>query len=151
MSDDHASLAALATAQVARVAGSESAVVEVPGLVLASPALVAALRASHWFVARLDRAPVVDKATLLHALYQSGKYPAGFGFNWDALLDALRDLEWLEPAAGIAFVWHAPDVLEARAPEVYATFLDVVADAQAHRAARGYALLRVLVPAGRPE
>ncbi len=33
----------------------------------------------------VDRAPVFDKATLLHALYQALQLPAWFGFNWDAL------------------------------------------------------------------
>lgn len=140
-------------ALVARLASAEAPVmVAVDADLLAHPALRRGLSAAGWRVLTLDRAPVVDKATLLHALYQSGGYPAGFGFNWDALLDALRDLSWLEPAEGIALVWRHPDVLAARDPETAATFAEVLDEAAAHRAEAGYAPLRVLVPrlAGAP-
>lgn len=123
------------------------AFVEVPLELLRASGFRAALVGAHWYVSTLDRAPVFDKQTLMHALYQSGEYPAGFGFNWDALLDVLRDLEWLESAQGIALVWRHPDVLAERSPDVAATFREVVEDACAHRAERGYPPLRVLVPA----
>ncbi len=121
--------------------------VEVPDELWRTPGFRAGLVKADWYVSTLDRAPVFDKTTLLHALYQSGEYPAGFGFNWDALLDVLRDLEWLESARGIALVWRHPDVLAERSPDVAATFREVVEDACAHRAERGYTPLRVLVPA----
>jgi Barstar (barnase inhibitor) len=120
--------------------------VEVPAALLRTRDLRAALQQDGWYVSTLDRAPIYDKTTLLHALYQSGEYPAGFGFNWDALLDVLRDLEWLAAARGVAFVWRHPDVLEERAPDVLATFREVVEDAAAFRAEQGYPPLRVLVP-----
>ncbi|MEZ5417792.1 MAG: barstar family protein [Vicinamibacterales bacterium] len=122
------------------------AFVEVAPDLLATPDLRVALARAGWRVAVVDRAPVVDKATLLHALYQSGEYPAGFGFNWDALLDALRDLSWLEPAVGIALLWRHPDVLQSRDPESAATFAEIVAEAAAHRAEAGYPPLRLFVP-----
>jgi len=137
---------AAAAAQIA--AEGADAFVEVPAELLRTRDLRAALHGDGWYVSTLDRAPVYDKTTLLHALYQSGEYPAGFGFNWDALLDALRDLEWLAEARGIALVWRHPDVLLERAPDVFVTFREVVDDAAAHRAAQGYPPLRVLVPAG---
>jgi Barstar (barnase inhibitor) len=124
-----------------------SAFVEVPLELLRAPGFRAALQNAQWYVTTLDRAPVFDKITLMHALYQSGEYPAGFGFNWDALLDVLRDLEWLESAQGIALVWRHPDVLAERSPDVAATFREVVEDACAHRAEHGYPPLRVLIPA----
>lgn len=133
---------------VADLAKTETpAFVEVPLELLRASGFRAALVGAHWYVSTLDRAPVFDKTTLMHALYQSGEYPAGFGFNWDALLDVLRDLEWLESAQGIALLWRHPDVLAERAPDVAATFREVVEDACAHRAERGYPPLRVLVPA----
>ncbi|MEP7116223.1 MAG: barstar family protein [Acidobacteriota bacterium] len=139
---------ALVDEQIERIVRARaSAFVTVPLAVLSAPALAAGLRARGWFVATLDRAPVVDKPTLMHALYQSGRYPAGFGFNWDALADALRDLEWLEPATGVAFIWHDPDVLEARSPEAYATLREIVDDAHSERVARGHAPLRFVLPA----
>ncbi len=121
---------------------------EVPDGWLLDGDVPGAVQRAGWYVRTLDRAPVYDKTTLLHALYQSGEFPAGFGFNWDALLDVLRDLAWLEPARGIAFLWRHPDVLERRAPDVCATFREVVEEAAAHRAAHGYPPLRVLVPDG---
>lgn len=134
-------------AVVARLSSAAApAVVDVDDDLLGTPDLRRALLRAGWRVATLDRAPVVDKTTLLHALYQSGEYPAGFGFNWDALLDALRDLEWLEPAEGIALVWRHPDVLASRDPETAATFAEILEDAASHRAAVGYPPLRVLVP-----
>lgn len=135
-----------APAVAAITAAAAPAFVEVPAALLRTKDLRAALQRDGWYVSTLDRAPIYDKTTLLHALYQSGEYPAGFGFNWDALLDVLRDLEWLATARGIAFVWRHPDVLEERAPDVLATFREVVEDAAAHRAEQGYPPLRVLVP-----
>ncbi len=117
-----------------------------PKAVLRSSALREALRADGWYVATLDRAPVFSKDTLMHALYQSGEYPAHFGFNWDALLDALRDLSWLAGKRGIALVWRNPGVLETRAPEAYATFLEILDEACAYRAEQGFEPLRVLIP-----
>lgn len=121
-----------------------SACVAAPADLVEGRALRHALAAAGWRVLVLDRAPVVDKPTLLHAFYQSSAHPAGFGFNWDALVDALRDLSWLEPAAGIALLWRHPDVLEARDPDTAATFREVVGEAAAERAAAGYPPLRVI-------
>lgn len=132
-------------ALVGVLAAPETAVfVDAPPDVVEGRALRHGLAAAGWRVAVLDRAPVVDKATLLHALYQSGEYPAGFGFNWDALLDALRDLSWLEPAAGIAILWRHPDVLASREPDSAATFRQVVEEAAGERVAAGYPVLRVI-------
>jgi hypothetical protein len=125
--------------------------IEAPRQHLASRALRAALRNAGWYAATLDRAPVISKETLLHALYQSGEYPGSFGFNWDALADALTDYSWLDhsratPYAGIALIWRNPAVLEQRAPEVYDTFLELLDEAAEKRAAAGVAALRVLAP-----
>ncbi len=118
---------------------------------LSSRALRTALRNAGWYVATLDRAPVTGKDTLLHALYQSGEFPGSFGFNWDALADALTDYSWLDrsraiPYAGVALIWRNPAVLEQRAPEVYDTFLALLEEAAEKRAAAGVAPLRVLTP-----
>ena len=140
----HASDPRVAAVVAALTAPEPSAFIAAPAEVVASRALRHAIAAAGWRVVVLDRAPVVDKATLLHACYQSGQYPAGFGFNWDALVDALRDLSWLEPAAGIAILWQHPDVLESRDPDTAAMFREVVEEAAGERAAAGYPLLRVV-------
>jgi hypothetical protein len=105
------------------------------------------LRNANWYVATLDRAAVFSKDTLMHALYQSGEFPATFGFNWDALVDALCDYCWLENVQGIALLWRKPRVLQTRAPEVYDTFLDILAEAGEKRLAAGIAPLRILTQA----
>ena len=143
----HAADSRIDAVVAALTAPGGSAWVTAPPDLVESRALRHALAAAGWRVLVLDRAPVVDKATLLHACYQSGEYPAGFGFNWDALTDALRDLSWLEPAAGVALLWRHPDVLESRDPATAATFRDVVEEAAGERAAAGYPWLRVVLAA----
>ncbi len=113
-----------------------------------APALHDALQAEGWHVAAIDL-EARDKAALLHALYRALDRP-GSAPNWDALLDLLRDLSWLEPAAGIVLVWGDPDALIYHAPGDAATFVDVLEDAHAFRAARGYPPLRVIAPLGTP-
>jgi hypothetical protein len=41
-------------------------------------------------------AHVTAKADLLAVLADGLRFPGWFGWNWDALLDMLRDLTWLE-------------------------------------------------------
>jgi RNAse (barnase) inhibitor barstar len=84
-------------------------------------------------VVRVDRAPVLSKETLLHAIYQACQLPAWFGFNWDALVDALSD--WGEGPGTRLLLFGDFDLLEQRAPEVARTFLDVVRQARDERRA----------------
>lgn len=46
------------------------------------------------FVVTLPRG-IKTKAELLTALATHLSFPEGFGHNWDALLDCLRDLSWI--------------------------------------------------------
>lgn len=39
---------------------------------------------------------VSDLTALLNELYLKLKFPNYFGFNWNALSDCLRDLDWIE-------------------------------------------------------
>ena len=73
----------------------------------------------------VDRAPVFDKATLLHALYQALQLPAWFGFNWDALADTLSADDDLTPRA---LVFHDFALLEDRDPDTARIFLEIVED-----------------------
>jgi RNAse (barnase) inhibitor barstar len=91
---------------------------------------VTELREARYFAVLVDRAPVFDKETLLHALYQSCVFPAYFGFNWDALEDILMS-DWLEPPQelkGYVLVFRNFGLLEERAKNVAGTFLDILRD-----------------------
>lgn len=115
------------------------AVAQAPRVLLESNALPAALTRRGWFAARVDRAPLFDKATLLHGFYQAGCFPAYFGFNWDALADLLSDLSWLqaqdrEPVGFAFFIAHS-QVLAERSPETLTTLTELVTDVAAARLA----------------
>lgn len=117
------------------------AVARAPRSLLESNALPGALARRGWFAARVDRAPLFDKATVLHGFYQAGCFPAYFGFNWDALADLLADLSWLqaqdrEPAGFAFFVAHS-QVLSERAPQTLTTLTELVTDVAAARLAAG--------------
>lgn len=73
----------------------------------------------------VDRAPVFDKQTLLHALYQSCQLPAYFGFNWDALSDALTDDE-LHEGRSLVLVFQDFALLKVRNPKDCDIFLDIM-------------------------
>ena len=87
-------------------------------------AAVAALQAEGFDAVWVDRAPVFDKVSLLHALYQSIPLPAYFGFNWDALQDALYGNAG--DARPRVLVFRDLEVLEAREPASAETFIDIV-------------------------
>ncbi len=77
---------------------------------------------------RVDRAPVFDRETLLHALYQALELPAWFGFNLDALADALAALE---PRQGRRWVLVFQDfsILEENDHELAEVFCEMVDEA----------------------
>lgn len=134
-------------AVVARLSASDTGpMVRLAPDLVDEPALHDALQAEGWQVGVIDRQPVVDKDGLLRGLYDGARVPGGAGLNWDALLDVLRDLSWLEPASGIVLVWRDPATLVARDPGAAATFVDVLEDAHAFRAAAGHPPLRVIAP-----
>ena len=116
----------------------------------------------------VDQAPVFNKFTLLHALYQSCSLPAYFGFNWDALNDVLvtlddgvedaqsidapqstdskeDDEEELETSEGVMLIFNDFGILEERAEDVASTFLDVVEEAAEKRSAIEVPPLKVIV------
>lgn len=49
---------------------------------------------SDAFVVRIQ-GDISSKDKLLHALYEKLDLPGYFGFNWDALVDCLRDFHWV--------------------------------------------------------
>lgn len=90
--------------------------------------LVDRLNATGFVAVRVDRAPVFDKDTLLHALYQALALPAWFGFNLDALADVLGALE---PQQGQRWVLVFQDfsLLEDSDPELAESFCEIVDEA----------------------
>ncbi len=90
--------------------------------------VVAGLNAAGYEAVRVDRAPVFDKDTLMHALYQALELPAWFGFNLDALADALNALG---PKQGKRWVLVFQDftVLEDADPDLAETFCELVDEA----------------------
>jgi RNAse (barnase) inhibitor barstar len=91
-------------------------------------ALAAAMRDASLKVIRIDLEGVTDKRTLLARLAAQLDFPAGFGGNWDALSDNLRDLQWL-PANGYALFLCDVDALRAAAQKDFDTLLDVMDEA----------------------
>lgn len=90
-------------------------------------AAIARLRAEGVDAVWVDRAPVFDKTSLLHALYQALPLTADFGFNWDALEDALFGPE--DPdAPPRVLVFRDLELLEERDPDTARTFLAIVRD-----------------------
>lgn len=106
------------------------AVLHIPASLLSE--LQRRLELQNYFVTVVDRAPVFDKTTLLHALYQSCEMPAYFGFNWDALQDSLNDFSW-KSASGYVLVFKNFELLQTRAPEDAKVFLEIVRDVSAGR------------------
>ncbi len=87
------------------------------------------LRSENYFAVLVDRAPVFNKETLLHALYQSCVFPANFGFNWDALEDTLLDFSWTQQEfKGYVLVFRNFGVLQERSLNVAETLLEIVND-----------------------
>lgn len=107
------------------------------------------LRSDGYFAILVDRAPVFNKDTLLHALYQSCVFPAYFGFNWDALKDILVDASWVSQSGqtykGLVLVFRNFDVLEQRASSVAETFLSIIQDVAEQRQAHNLLPLRIVL------
>lgn len=98
----------------------------------------------HW-----HHLPVVRRWTreaLLDALAVSLTFPDHFGRNWDAAWDCLTELGWEAGRARVILVPAAPADGTAMA-----AFLDLMADACDHWAARGRTLAVLLVGGGADE
>ena len=81
--------------------------------------------ATEEFVVRLPR-NTESKQALLCALNDQLRFPY-FGFNWDALLDCLRDLSWLNPGT-LVLVHEAFPVLDERDARTYVQVLKSAAE-----------------------
>ncbi|MGY8562578.1 barstar family protein [Paracidovorax citrulli] len=90
--------------------------------------LAAAMRGAGLRVATIDLGGCHDKRTLIARIAAQLDFPQTFGGNWDALLDCLRDLGWLQ-ANGYALFFSDADGLQEDAEKDFDTFLDVLSDA----------------------
>ena len=79
----------------------------------------------------LDGSAVKGKQELLAALAAGFKFPAYFGYNWDALLDCLRSLPDLLPASGYAVVIERSGLFLKDSPADLADFRDIAETAAA--------------------
>lgn len=90
--------------------------------------LSAAMRDAGLRVVQIDLDGCDSKRTLLMRMAAQLDFPTGFGGNWDALSDNLRDLQWL-PANGYALFFRDADALRAAADAEFNTLLDVLDEA----------------------
>jgi hypothetical protein len=82
-------------------------------------------------------------AELLQALYERLKLPVYFGFNWNALLDCLRDFHWLKQSRSVIMHLDLPAIPR----DDLRIYLEVLADAVASWRADEDHLLVVSFPA----
>lgn len=92
-------------------------------------ALAAAMRDAGLLVRRVDLEGVADKRTLLARLAAQLDFPTGFGGNWDALSDNLRDLQWLGATGGYALFLDRIDALRAQDTASFDTLLEILDEA----------------------
>jgi Barstar (barnase inhibitor) len=82
-----------------------------PGTVVEVAAVLPA--AGRIVVARLDGTKMFDADHALYEFTDALRFPAYFGWNWDALSDCLRDLNWLSADGYLLVVENAPRILSA--------------------------------------
>lgn len=94
--------------------------------------VAARLTASGFHALVVDGRNVRDKASALHAVRVAADFPEWVGNNLDALLDALRDLSWLETGRPVAVVWSNADRLALLAERDRNGLLATLRDAETH-------------------
>jgi RNAse (barnase) inhibitor barstar len=91
-------------------------------------ALASAAKQGKLYVCRADLEGCHDKTELLKRLATALKLPSGFGQNWDALVDSLRDLGWLHGVGHALLLDHANDLRQAAAKD-FDTLLGILHEA----------------------
>jgi RNAse (barnase) inhibitor barstar len=91
-------------------------------------ALAKAAKQGKLYVCRADLEGCQDKGELLKRLAAALKLPSGFGQNWDALVDSLRDLGWLHGVGHALLLDHANDLRQATAKD-FDTLLAILHEA----------------------
>jgi len=93
----------------------------------------AALQAGHAIV-RLDLEDCRDKAGLLACAAEAFRFPDWFGYNWDALADALADLSWL-PAPGYLVELISTEALRTSDPASWRMLCEIMLEVASSHAA----------------
>lgn len=101
-------------------------------------ALTAAAAQLGWHVAHIDVHDNPDKTSLLQRCATAMRLPDYFGHNWDALADALNDLDWLD-CAGMALLLRT-DGNSLPSSQTLQTLLDIVQEAAQLQAERDWPL-----------
>ncbi|WP_446216274.1 barstar family protein [Micromonospora sp. IBHARD004] len=85
--------------------------------------LAAVLPATGRFVvARLDGTRMTDAGHAFYEFSDALLFPGYFGWNWDALSDCLRDLNWLPADGYLIVVENAPRLLSSSAEDQHTLF-----------------------------
>lgn len=79
-------------------------------------------------VMRVDLSGCDDKAGLMARLAKAGGFPDGFGENWDALSDVLRDMSWRAAPGYVWLIENAADWRDANG-EDFDTLLEILNEA----------------------
>jgi len=59
---------------------------------------------------QINLAGVQEQGDLLAKIASAMKFPEYFGMNWDALIDCLRDLSWLNPKGVLVVLENSKDL-----------------------------------------
>ncbi|MEU7976753.1 barstar family protein [Micromonospora sp. NPDC049089] len=87
--------------------------------------------AGRFVVARLDGARMTDADHTFYEFSDALIFPGYFGWNWAALSDCLRDLNWMPADGYLIVVENAPRVLSSSAEDRH-TLLCILSQAVHH-------------------
>ncbi|MEH1053591.1 barstar family protein [Micromonospora sp. CPCC 206171] len=76
----------------------------------------------RFVVARLDGTRMTDAHHAFYEFSDALLFPGYFGWNWDALSDCLRDLNWLPADGYLIVVENAPRLLSSSAEDRHTMF-----------------------------
>lgn len=84
-------------------------VLTVDAAILSDPGLDRRIRQLGFDLIQVDPIPVTSKRELLASLAKECKFPAYFGYNWDALTDCLGSSSWRPSRPlGMVFLFREP-------------------------------------------
>ncbi|UYB53965.1 barstar family protein [Xanthomonas sp. AM6] len=90
---------------------------------------------------RIDLRGCNSKPMLLMRLAAQLDFPVGFGRNWDALMDGLRDLSWLPAKGGYALLLEDAAELQSVAKKDFDVLLELLDDVAKEWAQDGIAFV----------